>query len=507
MPSRAEADGPVSARPRIVVAGFQHETNTFAPLATSYEDFVDGGGWPGMTFGADVVDVFRDLNIPLGGFLTAAADQADIVPLLWTNAEPASFVSRDAFERICAHILDGVAGAGNVDGIYLDLHGAMVAEDHPDGEGELLRRLRAQVGPILPIAVSLDLHANLTSAMVAHSDAITIYRTYPHLDMDGTGARAWPLLREIIRTGEKPAKAFRQGSCVIPLSAQCTDFGPVGALYDGLSEQPSGDHRSADIALGFPLSDIADAGPAVVVYAADQGSADRYADLLLQRLDGVTAGLENPIVPPAQAVALAADLTRDGGTVVLADVQDNSGAGAMSDTTGLLAALLDGGVDRCVIGALWDPASVRKAHSAGQGARVTVDLGGRYGPVGVVSLSVSAVVEALSDGRFVCTGAMQRDVVTDIGLSALLRVEDGPGSVAILVCSHRHQCIDQEVFRHLGIEPGHQRIVAVKSTVHYRADFAPIAKEIIAVEAPGYSTCRLGALDYRNLRPGVRLLD
>lgn len=484
------ADRPI---PRIAVAGFQHETNILAPLCTSYDAFLEGGGWPPLTTGPAVIDVFRGLNIPIGGFVTAAEGEAEIVPILWANAEPANLVTRDAFDRISQMILAGIADAGPLDGVYLDLHGAMVTEDDSDGEGAMLGRLRDRFGADLPVAVSLDLHANISRELVAAADVITIYRSYPHLDMAETGARTWALLKGMLARGERPAKAFRQADTCIPLSAQCTDFGPLKALYDGL-ERLGPAVLSSDVALCFPLSGTPDARPSAVAYAEDQAMADAAADRLLLALRQAVRMVENPLTDPDAAVRQALALTADGGTVVLADVQDNSGAGAMSDTTGLLRALMAAGADRVVLGALWDPKTAASAHAAGVGARLTLGIGGRWGPEGVSPLPCTATVIALTDGQFVCTGAMQRDVDSDIGPTALLRLDAPNGSisggVSVVVSSLRHQTIDQALFRHIGVEPAEQRIVAVKSTVHFRAAFAPMAKEVILVEAPGYSPCR-----------------
>ncbi|MEL7152835.1 MAG: MlrC C-terminal domain-containing protein, partial [Pseudomonadota bacterium] len=372
-----------------------------------------------------------------------------------------------------------------------------VTEDHLDGEAEILRRVRSVIGD-LPLAVSLDLHANLSAEVVELADAIAIYRTYPHLDMAETGARAWALLGGMIATGKRPAKAFRQVPHLIPLSAQCTDFGPLEAFYDALAS-----HRvmTADAALGFPLSDTPVTGPSVVAFASDQTEADRCADRLAGLLSDAAAGVYNTLLAPAKAVAHAADLTADGGTVVLADVQDNSGAGAMADSTGLLAALVESGVGRCLLGTLWDPKAVASAHRAGVGAVLHLALGGRSGPAGIVPFECYAEVIALSDGRFICTGRMQRGVETDIGRSALLRIAQSGGDVTVLLSSLRHQTIDAAAFRHIGADPSDYRIVGIKSTVHFRADFAPLAKTVLMVDAPGYSTCRLEILTYKRLGP------
>ena len=480
-------------RPRIAIAGFQHETNTFSPIITEFNAFLDGGGWPGLTLGRDVCRVFKGLNIPLGGFLDAAPDQVEIIPILWTSAEPAAHVTRNAFEHIMAMILDGLADAAPFDGVYLDLHGAMVTQDHLDGEAEILRRVRELVGD-RPIAVSLDLHANLSADVVDLADAITIYRTYPHLDMGETGARAWTLLRDLIETGARPAKAFRRLLNLIPLSAQCTDFGPLATFYATVATE---DVISADAALGFPLADTPVAGPSVVVYASDQVRADQRAHDLAALLEYTAGKVDNSLLEPEDAVAQARDLTQQGGTVVLADVQDNSGAGAMADSTGLLAAMIQSGVERCLLGTLWDPEAAGLAHDAGIGACLSLSLGGKSGPSGVEPFHCQAKVIALSDGHFTCTGAMQRGVETDIGRSALLRVEANGGDVTVLVSSLRHQTIDAQAFRHIGAQPEDFRIVGVKSTVHFRADFAELSRAVLMVEAPGYSTCRLDQLNFR----------
>ena len=492
-------------RPRIAIAGFQHETNTFAPMGTAFSAFMDGGGWPGLTRGAAVGDVFRGLNIPLGGFIAVAEADADLVPILWTSAEPAAEVERDAFEQIMEMILHGISEAGAIDGIYLDLHGAMVTQDHFDGEAQILGRVRALVDE-LPIAVSLDLHANLSAEVVELADVITIYRTYPHLDMAETGARAWRLLQDILKTGKRSAKAFRQVPDLIPLSAQCTEFGPVARLYKDVVER-SADVTSADAALGFPLSDVPMAGPAVVAYASDQATADQCVEHLATQLSKAACQAGNTLWHPADAIRTAAELTSEGGTVVLADVQDNSGAGAMADSTGLLAELVESGLPDCLLGALWDPETVKAARAAGAGATLAVTLGGKSGPHGVAPFECTAIVVALSDGRFTCTGEMQRGVETDIGPSALLKITQGSADVTVLVTSLRHQAIDQDAFRHIGAEPSDFRIVGVKSTVHFRADFSPIAKAVLMVDAPGYSICQLDRLDYKNRSPARFSVD
>jgi microcystin degradation protein MlrC len=493
----------MAARPRIAIAGFQHETNTFSPLPAQFEDFEKADGWPGLTRGSRVLQTFAPLNIPIGGAINAAAE-TDLVPVLWASAEPSGYVADEAFETIADMLLEGVSSAGDLDGIYLDLHGAMVTRSHEDGEGELLRRVRALVGNDLPIAVSLDLHANVTAQMVDNASVLAIFRTYPHLDMAETGARAFGLLHRMLETGAPFEKAFGQFPFLLPLSAQSTDVEPARELY-GLVEKLSADGPvTCDVALGFPPADIHDCGPSVVAYGADAGSASATADALLERAIALRDAFDNTLVTPRDGVRRAVEIGRPGAPALLADVQDNPGAGATADTTDLLAALVEGGARGAVLGLMWDPEAAAAAHAAGVGSEISLALGGRFGPQSVEPLSGRFVVEAVSDGVFPCTGEMYAGVTANLGPTALLRIVDASSEVRVAVSTERCQCVDQAMLAHLGVEPSQCAIVALKSTVHYRADFAPIAGEIVLVEAPGYNHCRLDKIAFEKVRAEVR---
>ena len=207
---------------RIAVGGFLHETNTFAPTKATYADFVHGGGWPGMAVGAAVLKM-RTVNVGLAGFLEAAETNGwELAPTIFAAATPCAHVTEDAFERIAKVMVDAIAAAGQLDAVYLDLHGAMVTEHLDDGEGEILARVRKVIGRELPLVVSLDLHANVTPQMVEHADALIAYRTYPHVDMADTGRAAAKHLALLLQSRHKFAKAFRQLPFLIPISWQCT---------------------------------------------------------------------------------------------------------------------------------------------------------------------------------------------------------------------------------------------------------------------------------------------
>ncbi len=483
--------------PRIAIAGFQHETNTFATTKAGWSDFVMADSWPGLLTGREVIEETRGMNLPVAGFVAAAEAEprVKLVPLFWCGAEPAAEVTDEAFERVWEMLREGLRAAWPVDGLYLDLHGAMVTESHEDGEGEILGRLRANFGPDLPIVASLDFHANVTPAMVRHADRLALYRSYPHLDMDATGARCLPHLLARIG-GERWAKAFRQAPFLVPLHAQFTGAEPCASLFRGLEE------IGAELAMGFTGSDIHDAGPSLTVYARDAQSAEAWAAALLARVLDAESRFDADLLPPAQAVAMAMATTGPG-PAVLAEVQDNPGGGAAADSTDLLFELASQGAAEVVLGLLHDPEIASVAHAAGEGAVIAGQLGGKCGLPGLGPFEGRFAVERLTDGQCRYTGRMYGGGIATSGPSVLLRLVDT--DIRVAVTSIRNQALDLGQFTHFGIDPRSVRILCVKSTVHFRADFDPIAAAILSVRTPGALSCVLSEVPYRRLRPGVRL--
>ena len=490
---------------RIAVAGFQHETNTFASTLATYGEFEKADAWPGLIRGDEVIRALSGVHASLTGFVDAAMASGgyEIIPVLWCAAEPSSYVTTDAFERIADMIVNDIGCAGDLDGIYMELHGAMVTQKHEDGEGELLRRIRDLTGPDLPIAVSFDFHANVTPEIMEHASSINIFRTYPHIDLVETGAKAFTSLERLL-TAEPLFKAFRQAPFLVPLTAQHTGSEPCRSLYASLDQLVGESFCTADIAMGFPPADIFHSGPSVVAYAGSQEEADSVADTLLQSFidaeDIFNDGLQSPESAVADAMAYTGPKP-----VVIADAQDNSGAGASSDTTGLLSALVRGNAQGAVLALLDDAEVAAKSHKMGMGAEFMASLGGKSGHDDHYSFEGRFCVEALSNGEFPFTGAMFNGFTASLGPMAVLRVLDTPADVRIVIGSVRCQCLDQAIFKHIGIDPAEQRIVVVKSSVHFRADFEPIAGRVLVAEAPGAHPCRLDNITYHNLRPGVRL--
>lgn len=486
---------------RIAHAGFLHETNTFAPLKATWEDFVRAEGFPGLTEGDAILDLFPPINIGTGGFIQEArALGHELAPIAWSAAVPSAHVTEDAFERMAALTLAGLAAAEPFDAVYLDLHGAMVTEHLEDGEGGFIARVRQAIGK-RPLVVSLDLHSNTTEAMLALSDGLIAYRTYPHIDMADTGRRAARYLDRLLRGDARPAKARRALPFLMPLTGMCTMLEPMAGVYRRLEElerEPGVRHVS--FTPGFPPADIHDCGPVVVAYGDSQAVAEGAAEALAAHILQREAAFEVAMLPPGAAVAKA---MRSNALkpFVLADVQDNSGAGATSDTTGLLRALIAAGADRAVIGILTDAEAALAAHAAGLGAELDLALGGKLFTAGDPPFAGRFRVAALSDGRFLCTGPFYGGNRASLGPTALLTL----GGVSVIVSGGRMQAADQAIFRHLGVEPSAQRILGLKSSVHFRADFTDLAEEILLVEAPGAFVDRPARLPYRNLRAGVRL--
>jgi microcystin degradation protein MlrC len=488
---------------RIAIGGFLHETNTFAPTKATYDDFVHGGGWPAMAQGADIFKVMRNVNIGLAGFIEQAEARGwELVPTIACAASPSAHVTRDAFERIAKVMIDGIKAAGPLDAVYLDLHGAMVTEHLDDGEGEILARVRKVIGKDLPLIASLDLHANVTPEMVEHADALIAYRTYPHVDMADTGRAAAKHLALLLQTRQKFAKAFRQLPFLISILWQCTNDQPAKGIYQQLATLESETVPTLSFAPGFPAADFRDCGPSVFAYGRTQADADAAADRIAAIIVGHENDFDGRIYTPDEGVRYAMELaTRARKPVVIADTQDNPGAGGDSDTTGMLRALVHNNAKRAAIGVIHDPASARAAHAAGVGATVTLALGGKSGIPGDAPYKETFVVEKLSDGQFVASGPYYGGRDMDMGPSACLRI----GDVRVVVGSYKAQLADQSMYRYVGIEPTEQSILVNKSSVHFRADFEPIAEKLLICAAPGAMPADTAALPWTRLRPGIRV--
>jgi microcystin degradation protein MlrC len=476
----------------VFVAGFHHETNTFAPSPADWAAFEAGAGYPAYARGTAMLRQMEGTSLSIGGFAQVARELGwTLLPSVWAGAMPSNRVTAEAFERICAEITEDLR-TGGFDAIYLDLHGAGVAEHVDDVEGELLQRIRAVVGPAVPVVASLDLHANVTERMLRHASAMTAFRTYPHVDMRETGARAARMLAaRLAGPAERHGHAARV-PFLLPLNAQCTMMEPAASIITLLERLEDEHDVELSFAMGFSAADFSECGPVLFGYGVEPAGVHRavrslYDEVAVHRRADWAIDLLAPAEAVEKAILLASGVTAP---VVIADTQDNPGAGGDANTTGMLHALvearagqrLDG---RVALGLLFDPPSARAACEAGVGARLNLSLGKAVptwsGELTDPPLQAEVEVLAVSDGVLPLHGPMTAGATMRFGPSACVDVE----GIKVLLVSAKAQLLDQGMYRFLGIEPTQMKLLVNKSSVHFRAAFAPIASHILVAKAAG----------------------
>ena len=495
---------------RVLIAGYQHETNTFAPSLADWTAFTRGDSFPAFMRGQVMVDQLRGVNIPVAGVIDAARSHGwQLVPSCWAGAIPSSYVTRDAFERIAGAICDDIGAAqsrgAGLDAVYLDLHGAAVAEHADDSEGELLARVRTLIGPQMPLVASLDLHANVTQRMLREADALVSYRTYPHVDMADTGALAAQLLARRFRLGRKEAQHARRFPFLIPINAQSTWMEPARSLYDELVALDREHGTVSSFCMGFPASDFDECAPMIWSHGE---RAERVADSLFARASEPTQWRESLLAPrdaAAQAIALAANAPLP---VVIADTQDNPGAGGDSNTTGMLHALVAQGAGKrypgqVALGMMYDAAAARAAHEAGEGAEIEITLGTSvptFAGMSDAPLRGRFKVVKLSDGVCTLEGPMMTGLTVRLGPSACLEID----GVRVAVVSGKKQLLDRALLRMVGVTHEQMRIVVVKSSNHFRADFQPHASHVLVAKAVGPMAADPSDLPWKKLPASIR---
>ena len=490
--------------PHVVIGGVSHETNTFSPIRTDLPLFERRA----FLRGQDILTQSRGVSSTVGGMVDGAEKRGwQITPTIFASATPSGIVTKEAYETIVGEIVQGIKNALPVDGVLLPLHGAMVAEEYDDGEGEILRRVREVVGPDVPVITVLDFHATLTPAIAEYSDITIGYETYPHIDPYDRGLESVELMEKMIAGEIKPVRALRQVPMLTPLPPQFT-WGPTpmnDLMKMSLEIEKEPGVLCIMLAGGFTYSDIPDSGLAVLVNAdGDQSIADDAADRLARACWEARDRFLVGVTPLEEAIERVR--TAEKGPVVLADVADNPGAGASCDGTVILDALLKSGIDNLAVGIIADPESVERAAEIGAGNRGTFQLGGKVDDLHGPTLEIEAIVRSVGDVSFTNTGPMGRGGRTHLGKTAVL--EAGPnGEVEIVVTTNRVQVLDPELFRAVGIPPEQRRALVVKSSVHFRAGFEPIAAEIIEVDAPGLSSPNLFRFPFERVRRPIWPLD
>jgi microcystin degradation protein MlrC len=479
------------ARLKLVLAMMMHETNTFSPVPTPLSSFRPLSG-------ESAVAEFQDTNTQLGGLLHVAQQAgAEIVLPVAGGAHPSGYVERAAYEGMVEAIVGAVRGG--CDAVFLALHGAMVAEHVDDGEGELLRRIRA-VAPRVPITVGLDFHSHMTAAMVENSTVITGYCTYPHVDMGETGRRAGRTMLRALRGEVEPVMVWGSLPMMTSTLMHTPSRQPMKDVMDmAMAAEANRAVLNASVFGGFPHSDIPHISLSAVIVCdgrADAGRAlrDRLLAMAWERREAFLytgAPLESQI---AQARALG------DGPIVLVDHGDNTASGGTQDVMSVVEEVMRQGLTDVVAGPICDPAGVRRLVEAGTAAGVTLPLGGRIDmpQINLVGkpLTVTGKVTRITDGEFTVTGPMATGTRVRMGKTAVLDT----GAMQIVVSEGRSEPFDTGVFTHCGIDPRRKKYVLIKSRQHFRAGFEPIARHIVLCDGDGVTSSDLRLFTYRNRR-------
>lgn len=492
---------------RLLLATMSHETNTFSPVPTKLERFCRTGTAP--LHGQEAIDFYRGTGTCMGGYL-AVADEigAEVVVPVCASAPPSGPVDSDAYETFCSLITDAVA-QGGFDAIWLDLHGAMVAERFEDGEGELLRRIRA-VDPRTPLCVAYDMHANVFDAMVSTAQVVTGYQTYPHIDQKQTAERAARALLRVMRGEVKPTSAWGAAPMLPHVMAQGTHMFPNKDLQAMCAAwEASGRALAANLFVGFPHADVSMAGlSAVVVTDNNPADAQAMVDELLSFAWNARRDFMFDIEPLEKSVARAKEKVVPGQLpVVMLDHYDNCSSGGTMDTTDVLREIIRQGLDDVVFFGIYDPEAVAQAIQAGIGATVTLTIGAKLPmpqlPVASSPLTVTGTVQTISAGRFRLKAGLTPGLQIFMGNTVVLDT----GKVQIVLLTRHIEPNAREMLQVLGIDPATKKVVAIKSRVHWRGDMGKIAREVVECAGVGVCTSDYGQLTFRNVRRPVFPLD
>jgi microcystin degradation protein MlrC len=485
---------------RIAIGGFMHESNTFAPHPTDLNKFREGS----LTYGPALVPVWQEAHHEVGGFI-AGADRFgyDIVPLAMGWATPAGPVADEFFDHLTDALTTGCKMA-DPDGVLVALHGAMVTPRFPDADAEVLRRVRAAVGPKVPVAASLDFHGNVSPQMAETANVLVGYQTYPHVDQRERGLLAADLLTRAIRGEVRPVCHVAKPPMILNLLGQDTAREPMAALMRKAREiEKRPKVLSVSIMAGFPYADVPEMGPSVIaVTDGDKQLAKAVADELAAAMWDVREQLYVPCPQPDEAVRRAAASTRT--PVLLVDLGDNVGGGSAGDGTVLLAELLKQKVKGFVV-ALHAPDAVARAKAVGVGGILDVTVGGAVDRMHGDPVTVRGAVRSLHDGKWVEGEARHGGRrLNDQGHTAVLDL--GEGNFVVLN-SLRTPPFSLGQLTSLGIDPKQARAIVVKAAVAYKAAYAPVAGEIIEVDTPGLTAINPARFKYTRIRRPMFPLD
>lgn len=489
---------------RVLTGLFGHESNAFSKLPTTLHNFENYL----LAFGDDVPAAIKGAQIePTGVEQAAEKHDWELVRSIVAWATPSGPVARDAWDRGRAAILEA-AENGPFDGVLLNLHGAMATVDFADAEGELLKDLRAVIGPDVPLAITLDLHANVTDLMTEHVDIICAYRTYPHIDQVATSLRAAEVLDRTMKGEIKPTVVTVRRDTIDGLDdGRTTTENPMTELLaraDKLEAQNDG-VLLVSIHAGFTPANLYEAGPTVSV--TGDGNDPRFKAIADEYMDYAweTRHFDsNTYLNVAETITeINRLLPTVDGPIVVADFSDNPGSGAYGDSTFLLSGLLEAGIQDACFGTICDPEAAAALIKAGEGNTATVMLGGKSDPAFGPPIEVTGTVTKITDGTYLALGPRWRGVTHHLGPTAIFTV----GGMEIVVASNRLQLTEVEAFTHADINPRERRVVMVKSMQHFRAAFEPIAAAVVICDAGALASRDISKLPFTELRRPIYPLD
>ncbi|WP_078409637.1 M81 family metallopeptidase [Priestia abyssalis] len=486
---------------RIGIAFFYHESHSFSPMKTEIEQFRNEGYF----IGDEIYDAYTGTKTEVGGFLDVLRQEEDveIVPLLCAAAIPSGVVSTEAYTIIEEQMLQSIREAGRLDGLLLALHGAMVVEHLFDPEEHLLGKIRGLIGPDVPIATTLDMHANLSEKMIDYTPLHFGFKTYPHVDMYEQGVHAAAALLKQLKEGVKYYASFEKLPMMPPSINMRTAEGPMHKMIEW-AKQAEQEEGICNVSVfgGFPYSDIPMVGASVLVIALDSQKGEETARKMASLFWNVREEFIMDLPDVREGLNLAMSIADDK-PVVLADISDNPLSCGSGDTTELLREMVRINIPNSLFGGLYDPESIEVCRQAGAGNKVSLALGGKISPEFGEPVCVEATVVALSDGVFHNSGPFNQHLRVDLKGAAHIRV----GEMDVLLIGRPMSANDPEMFRHIGLEPSTKRILGLKAKNHFRAAFEPIVGRIIYVDAPGVASNRLTTFTYRYIPTPIWPLD
>ncbi|MCP5367151.1 MAG: M81 family metallopeptidase [Hyphomicrobiales bacterium] len=500
--------------PRVALGGIVLESNAFAPVATE-ADFRGRYHVAGDALLAEARAETSVINKEMTAFVAAmdATGPWTPVPTLLTGCQPKGPIDQDFFEASARAIVDGIRAAAPVDAVYLCQHGAMVATGAPDPDGDLIARVRAAAGPEARIVVTLDLHANISPAMVENSDVLVSYLTNPHVDMWDRGEEAAFLVRRLL-AGTRARPVLQRLPLTPPSVTLLTADGPYADLIaygQRRRNEMAGAILNVSILGGFVFSDTPENGLAVVVTGRDDAApAQELARDIAGRAWAMRERFRRDLTPLDAGVALAVERGADPSlrAVIFSDAGDNPGGGGGGDTTWLLKGLAEAAARGVYMGAHVDPALAAEAHALGAGAEFEAVFNRDGGGAFAETFAAPARIAALTDGWIVGRRGLHQGRRVELGPTALLEI-GGPEGLKVVVISQRQQTADPMVFEQFALDIARARTVVVKSRGHFRAGFdlwfAP--RQVYEIDTPGLTSPVLSRFDWKGLPRPVYPLD